>query len=56
VTVDPSGQFVYVANTISNNVSAFSLNPATGALSPMRGAPFATGSGPVSIAISAILQ
>jgi 6-phosphogluconolactonase (cycloisomerase 2 family) len=34
---------LYVANGGSNNVSAFSVNPATGALTPVPGSPFATG-------------
>lgn len=35
--------FLYAANAGSNNVSAFSINPATGALTPVPGSPFATG-------------
>jgi DNA-binding beta-propeller fold protein YncE len=37
--------FLYVANggSNSNNVSAFSINPATGVLTPVAGSPFATG-------------
>jgi hypothetical protein len=35
--------FLYVANGGSNNVSAFSINPATGFLTPVAGSPFATG-------------
>ena len=35
--------FLYVANGGSNNVSAFSINPATGVLTPVAGSPFATG-------------
>lgn len=51
VTVDPSGKFVYVANSAKNNLSAFSIDPISGALTPVSGSPFATGSAPVSVTI-----
>jgi len=35
--------FLYAANSGSNTVSAFSINPVTGALTPVPGSPFATG-------------
>jgi sugar lactone lactonase YvrE len=35
--------FLYVANGGSNNVSAFSIDPASGVLTPVVGSPFATG-------------
>lgn len=35
VTVDPSGQFVYVANMNSSNVSVYRIDPESGALSPV---------------------
>lgn len=35
VIADPSGKFVYVANYVSDNVSVFSIDNATGALSPL---------------------
>jgi DNA-binding beta-propeller fold protein YncE len=35
--------FLYAGNTFSNNVSAFSINPATGVLTAVPGSPFATG-------------
>jgi DNA-binding beta-propeller fold protein YncE len=34
---------LYAANTASNNVSAFSINPVTGVLTALPGSPFATG-------------
>jgi hypothetical protein len=40
-----------VVNNISNNVSAYTINSATGALSPVSGSPFPTGSAPVSVVI-----
>jgi 6-phosphogluconolactonase (cycloisomerase 2 family) len=35
--------FLYAANSSSNNVSAFAINPSTGGLTPITGSPFATG-------------
>jgi 6-phosphogluconolactonase (cycloisomerase 2 family) len=35
--------FLYAANSGSNNVSAFSIDPGTGFLTPVPGSPFATG-------------
>ena len=47
VTVDPSGQFVYVTSTStvggSGNISASTINASTGALTAVTGSPFATG-------------
>ena len=34
LSVDFSGKFLYVTNYGSNNVSAFTIDPASGALSP----------------------
>ncbi|MGA9419790.1 MAG: beta-propeller fold lactonase family protein, partial [Candidatus Cybelea sp.] len=41
--VDPKGKFVYVTNLSSNNVSAYTINVTTGALTAVAGSPFATG-------------
>ncbi len=49
ITYTPT--FAYVANTDSNNVSAYSVDPATGLLSAIAGSPFVAGPGPVSIAL-----
>jgi 6-phosphogluconolactonase len=55
VAVDPSGKFAYVVNSGSNlgfrNVSAYTIDGTTGALSPVSGSPFAAGSFPVSVAV-----
>src|SRR5713226_6341578 len=54
----PSGKFLYVPNcgnafcTAGGNVSAYTINSTTGALSPISGSPFAAGSGPVSVAVA----
>ena len=53
IAVDPSGRFVYVANNgfLSFNVSAYSIDPLTGALSTVPGSPFSAGSAPISVSI-----
>jgi YVTN family beta-propeller protein len=53
IVVDPSGRFVYVANVGigSYNVSAYSIDPLTGALSTITGSPFSAGSAPFSITV-----
>jgi len=51
VTVDPRGKYVYVTNQNDNSVSQFTINPTTGALTPMGTATVPTGSAPISIAV-----
>jgi 6-phosphogluconolactonase len=55
VAVDPSGMFAYVANAQvigqNGNVSAYAINPSTGALTAIAGSPFAAGQGPQSVAV-----
>ncbi len=46
----PTPAFVYAANNGSNNVSAFSVTPSTGALAPVTGSPYAAGTSPAAIA------
>jgi 6-phosphogluconolactonase (cycloisomerase 2 family) len=43
VAIDPTGEFLYVANIGSSNVSAFTINTSTGALTAVSGSPFAAG-------------
>jgi 6-phosphogluconolactonase (cycloisomerase 2 family) len=50
VTVDPSGRFAYVANFISGNVTTFSINAATGALTEV-GTEVSAGDGPRSVTV-----
>jgi 6-phosphogluconolactonase (cycloisomerase 2 family) len=57
VGVDPSGKFVYTANfdvlpTNVSTVSGFTLDPTTGALTPVPGSPFVSGRNPNGIAIT----
>ena len=57
--VDPTGQFLYVVNEQADeqssiedgNISAYTINATTGALTPIVGSPFAAGTTPVYIAI-----
>jgi 6-phosphogluconolactonase len=56
VTVDPTGQFVYVASTSlvggSGNIAVLAINADTGALSTVSGSPFSTGLNfPASVAV-----
>ncbi len=51
VVVDPSGKFVYVTNEFSDNVSGYTINPATGELTPIAGSPFPAGSDPRGMAV-----
>jgi len=50
VTIDPTGEFAYVANFGSNNVSAFTIDPRTGALTAV-GVPVTSGASPSSLAV-----
>lgn len=54
VVVDPMGQFVYVANYDSGSVSVYAVSAADGALTPVKGSPFASGTGSRAIAIDAV--
>ncbi len=49
VTVDPSGKFVYAANNVSNNVSAYTIDTVTGALTNVGSV--AAGTNPVSVIV-----
>src|SRR5204863_6947708 len=44
--------FAYVANQTDNTVSAYTINAGTGALTPVAGSPFATGTGPFSVTVA----
>jgi 6-phosphogluconolactonase (cycloisomerase 2 family) len=43
VSIDPTNQFLYVANGSAGTVTSYTLNAATGALTLMPGSPFAAG-------------
>jgi 6-phosphogluconolactonase len=44
--------FAYVSNFQSNNVSAYTIDGSTGALSEIKGSPFAAGVGPTAVAVN----
>ena len=54
VTVDAYGKFAYVANYVTNNISAYTINPTTGALTAVAGSPFAARTNPISVTTAAI--
>jgi 6-phosphogluconolactonase (cycloisomerase 2 family) len=43
---------LYVANSRSNNISGYSVNGNTGALTPLNGSPYTAGQGPASIILT----
>jgi 6-phosphogluconolactonase len=45
LSVDPAGHTLYVANSVSTDVSVFTVNGTNGKLSPVAGSPFPTGAG-----------
>lgn len=51
VAVDPTGRFVYVANSGSNSISAYTIDAATGAPTPLPGSPFPAGIQPVAVTL-----
>ena len=52
VAADPSGSFVFVANSGDDTVSAYSADPDDGRLTEVAGSPFGTGAAPKSVAVS----
>jgi 6-phosphogluconolactonase len=44
IAVAMVGNFLFASNSISEDVSAFTIDPSTGVLTPVTGSPFATGS------------
>ena len=52
VAVSPDGKSAYVTNLDDGTVSQYTIDPATGALSPMTPATVGAGSGPFAVAVS----
>jgi len=52
VAVDPTGMFAYVVNAGADSVSVYAIKATNGALTPIAGSPFVTGTQPTAIAIS----
>jgi 6-phosphogluconolactonase len=51
LAADPSGNFVYVADTNSNQLSAYRINLSTGALTPLTTPTESTGTNPTFVAV-----
>ncbi len=51
VTADPLGRFLYVTESAAGMVSAFSIDPISGALTPAQGSPYLVGGIPQSVAV-----
>jgi 6-phosphogluconolactonase len=47
-----TGSFVYVTLSATNNIAAFSVDSATGTLTPVPGSPFAAGNSPAAFGLS----
>jgi DNA-binding beta-propeller fold protein YncE len=45
------GQFAYVANQFSNDVSGYTINATTGTLTPIPGSPFAAVAAPLTVVV-----
>lgn len=46
-----AAEFAYVTNFVSNNVFAYAINPSSGALTQIKGSPFAASYGAIAVAI-----
>lgn len=51
IAIDPTGQFLYVTDTVNNQVVAFTIDQTTGVLTAMAGSPFGVGDGAFAVAI-----
>src|SRR5205085_6437734 len=49
IATDPTGRFLYVSNGTSKNMSAYSINLSTGALTPVPGSPFPDAGGKIAM-------
>jgi 6-phosphogluconolactonase len=52
LVMDPAGNYLYVANVLSNNVSVFSITASTGTLTPVTGSPFSINLSPKNMQIA----
>src|ERR1700687_1533342 len=50
--IDPSGKYLLVTNNLGNNVSVYSIDSSTGALSEVAGSPFPANANPAEILIT----
>ena len=51
IATDPTGRFLYVSNGTSKNMSAYSINLFTGALTPVPGSPFPDAGGKWQVSV-----
>jgi 6-phosphogluconolactonase (cycloisomerase 2 family) len=51
LAMDSAGTFLYVGNAASNNISVFSIDSGTGALTAVAGSPFPTGLSPLNMQV-----
>ena len=51
ITTDPSGKFLYTANSQDTTLSGFTIDSSSGTLTPISGFPFATLAAPAALAI-----
>jgi 6-phosphogluconolactonase (cycloisomerase 2 family) len=51
IAIDPATKFVFAGSSAASNVSAFTINPANGALTSVPGSPFANSSVDYSLAV-----
>jgi len=51
IATDPTGKFLYTANSQDSTVSAFTIDGSSGTLTPVSGSPYATLAGPGALAI-----
>jgi len=51
VAISPNGKYVYVTNSGSNDVSAYTVDSGTGALTEVSGSPFGAGTGPQAVTV-----
>jgi 6-phosphogluconolactonase len=52
LAMDPSGKYLYVMNSASENISVFSINATTGTLTQLAGSPFSIGLSPLNMQVS----
>ncbi|MGA8617492.1 MAG: beta-propeller fold lactonase family protein [Candidatus Sulfotelmatobacter sp.] len=50
--MDPTGGYLYVENSGSNNISVFSIDATSGALTPVSGSPFSIGLSPLNMRLA----
>ena len=52
MAIDPTGSLMYIANVGSNNISVFSIDPTSGAVTQLQGSPYPIGMTPLNMALS----